>query len=87
MRTCVELDCGFYFVMDSVITLNDDNVLTDLIHWNKSVITTQLTQPGQVMYTVYLTLYCIMYTGFVNCDFTCSQAILNMSLHWLQLCK
>ncbi|XP_063681239.1 procollagen-lysine,2-oxoglutarate 5-dioxygenase-like [Bolinopsis microptera] len=47
MSTCAELECGFYFVMDSVITLTDDNVLKDLIHWNKSVITTQLTQPGQ----------------------------------------
>lgn len=48
MSTCTELNCGFYFVLDSVITLTDDNVLRDLIHWNKSVITTQLTQPGQV---------------------------------------
>ena len=48
MYTCSEVDCGWYFAMNSDITLTDNNVLKDLIYWNKSVITTQLTQPGQV---------------------------------------
>jgi len=33
--------------MDSVVTLTDTDVFKDLIYWNKSVIATQLTQPGQ----------------------------------------
>ena len=37
-------------MLDSVVTLTDDNVFKDLIHWNRSVITTQLTQPGQVLH-------------------------------------
>ena len=48
MQACLDLECGFYFVMDSVITLTSEEVLKDLVHWNRSVITTQLTQPGQV---------------------------------------
>ena len=49
MYTCAEVDCGWYFAMDSIITLTDTNVFKDLIYWNKGVITTQLTQPGQVV--------------------------------------
>nr|AQX17749.1 procollagen-lysine 5-dioxygenase [Hormiphora californensis] len=47
MGECVTLGCDWYFAMDSVITLTEKTVLTDLMYWNKSVITTQLTQPGQ----------------------------------------
>ena len=52
MKECVELGCDWYFAMDSVITLTEKTVLQDLIYWNQSVITTQLTQPGQVYYVV-----------------------------------
>ena len=58
MQACLDLECGFYFVMDSVITLTSDEVLKDLVHWNRSVITTQLTQPGQVNL--------ITLNGFIN---------------------
>ena len=54
MKLCVELECGWYYALDSVITLTDTNVFKDLMYWNKSVITTQLTQPGQVMNIMFL---------------------------------
>ena len=48
LAECVTVECDWYFAIESVVTLTDPNVLMDLMDYDVGVITTQLSQIGQV---------------------------------------